>query len=120
MSTESIDYFLDVERQYFKDGTEHLKFMNESSSLFEQGDPEKNERWTQFCFERQINKPYQDNTAYSPEPKWVVVGFIYAGERIKISDSKEIWRYSIRVKWQGIKEWKRKPNWLINYEAQQD
>ena len=108
MNTTTFPIFLYFDVQYFKDGIERLPYMDSKGYLFDEGDDELNKAIANFNFRYELNKPYKEPCVYSPEPIYTVVGFIYDGERIKIADDRELWKYSIKIRWQGTKRFKLK------------
>ncbi|GEM_PF-5511431 len=123
---------------YLKDGLEPpVPCMTIYAPWTEYGSEEENEKDLDFNFRYALNKPYLDHLVYSPQPRERIEGFVYDGTRIKRTEAltpeveeqfleiektlhnynpdypgyiREIWKYSFRQTWRGIKTYTEHPD----------
>ena len=123
----NLEYYAIVMR-YYKDGVEHIPSMNFLS--FYEAEDVLNEKWMNFNFLLQLNKPYEQPCYYSPTPHQAIEGFIYDGFRVMRSKEteeefeniercmpkytpgrvKEIWKYYFHETWRGVKTYTEHPD----------
>jgi hypothetical protein len=123
--------------QYFQDGVLHVPLMDFVQPWTEYGSDEENELDLNCHFRYALDKPYEDYLVFSLTPRERVEGFVYGGTRVKRSCAlspeieqefveiektlhnydpnnpgyiREIWKYSFRQTWRGIKTYTEHPD----------